>query len=177
VEMSKYSRREERLNKPVHIPSVANKSYHVEEEEEEDWEKEATIKSSYNPTKKASEKNVLRKLEGATPSQRKEFRAQERVRLAELEAVESLKSRDRKVIVQHTSDPRPALPVGRGSVGTLLAAHIGRGGLNSVLPMKRPGGRGMTPHTSYINSTSRNTQLLNLGRGKPTVKKTASLHL
>ena len=48
---------------------------------EENWEIEASIKTSYDPSKKASQMPVLRKLEGATPSQRKEFRASEKLRL------------------------------------------------------------------------------------------------
>lgn len=48
---------------------------------EEDWEKEATVRKSYDPIAKAKQTNVLRKPEGATPSQRREFRAQERERL------------------------------------------------------------------------------------------------
>ena len=52
----------------------------VVDDEEEDWEREAIIKTSYDPKKKASELPVLRKLEGATKGQRKEFRASEKAR-------------------------------------------------------------------------------------------------
>ena len=48
---------------------------------EEDWEKEATVRKSYDPSAKAKQSAVLRELKGATPSQRREFRAQERERL------------------------------------------------------------------------------------------------
>jgi len=51
---------------------------------EEDWEKEATIKKSYDPSEKASKVPVLRNLQGATPSQRKAFRASEKVRIGAL---------------------------------------------------------------------------------------------
>ena len=52
----------------------------VVDDEEEDWEREAIIKTSYDPKKKASELPVLGKLEGATKGQRKEFRAAEKAR-------------------------------------------------------------------------------------------------
>ena len=45
------------------------------------------MKHSYYPRKKASQLPVLMKLEGATPSQRKEFRAKEKVRHDELARV------------------------------------------------------------------------------------------
>jgi len=50
------------------------------EEEEEDWEKEVT-NMTYIPNEKIVNKQVLRKLNGVTPSLRKEFRAQEINRL------------------------------------------------------------------------------------------------
>lgn len=53
--------------------------------DEEDWEKEATVKESYNPYKMTASKQVLRKIEGATESERREFRDKEKVRLYELE--------------------------------------------------------------------------------------------
>ena len=73
---------------------------------EEDWELEATVTRSYDPKAKAEKmkvellvergntdyysdskilKQVLRKIEGATPSERKVFRAMERARLDLLE--------------------------------------------------------------------------------------------
>ena len=52
---------------------------------EENWEKEATVKQSYDPSKKATKAPVLRNLQGATPSQRKEFRAKEKVRIETLQ--------------------------------------------------------------------------------------------
>jgi len=47
---------------------------------EEDWESEATVTRSYDPRAKAEKMQVLRKIEGATPSERREFRALERHR-------------------------------------------------------------------------------------------------
>ena len=73
---------------------------------EEDWELEATVTRSYDPKAKAEKmkvalfvkrgntdycsdskilEQVLRKIEGATPSERKVFRAMERARLDLLE--------------------------------------------------------------------------------------------
>jgi len=47
---------------------------------EEDWESEATVTRSYDPRAKAEKMQVLRKIEGATPSERKVFRALEKHR-------------------------------------------------------------------------------------------------
>ena len=55
------------------------------QEEEEDWEKEAVVKESYNPIMATEKKLVVRKFEGATPAQRKEFRKRERERIQKLE--------------------------------------------------------------------------------------------
>jgi len=53
---------------------------------EEDWESEMVGVTPYDPTKKAMEKNVLRYIQGATKSERRAFRADERERHAKLEA-------------------------------------------------------------------------------------------
>ena len=53
--------------------------------DDEDWEAEANVKVSYNPAEAAAKKNVLRKIEGAVPSQRKAFRMKEFERLKELD--------------------------------------------------------------------------------------------
>lgn len=57
----------------------------------EDWEAEATVTRSYDPRAKAEKMQVLRKIEGATPSQRKEFRALERHRIELLKEKEKEK--------------------------------------------------------------------------------------
>ena len=80
VEMEKYSLRSNSVHQQGNVnlpPSVVSDLPPCEE----DWEKEATVRKSYDPSAKAKQSAVLRKLEGATPSQRKEFRAQERERL------------------------------------------------------------------------------------------------
>ena len=57
--------------------------------DDEDWEAEATVKVSYNPAEAAARKNVVRKIEGVVPSQRKAFRMKELERLRSLEKQES----------------------------------------------------------------------------------------
>jgi len=76
VEMMKYGLRLEEKRQVPFKPATRVQ----DDDDEEDWEKEAIIKTSYDPRKKASELPVLRKLEGATKGQRKEFRAHEKVR-------------------------------------------------------------------------------------------------
>ena len=80
VEMTKYQMGLGEKKITTFIPA----SQRMVNNDEEDWELEATIKTSYDPSKKASQMPVLRKLEGATPSMRKEFRAKEKVRLEDL---------------------------------------------------------------------------------------------
>ena len=58
-------------------------------EDEENWENDL-VKSSYDPTKAAAGKVVLRKIEGATPSQRREFRRKEKERHDQLHLMKSL---------------------------------------------------------------------------------------
>ena len=53
---------------------------------DENWEKEATVKRSYDPKKKSTEAPVMRYLQGGTPAQRKEFRALEKVRIETLQS-------------------------------------------------------------------------------------------
>jgi len=121
---------------------------------EEDWEKEASIKKSYDPSKKASKVPVLRNLQGATPSQRRDFRASEKIRIGALQNGLVVEDADLKKIVnrekickaevvskENYDEPlrRPTsgnkvqaavcnAPSRQGSVtSALLAAHIGRG--------------------------------------------------
>ena len=78
VEVQKYELRDVEKRKTHYKPA------RKELDDDEDWEKEAIVKHSYDSKKKASQLPVLMKLEGATPSQRKEFRAKEKVRHEEL---------------------------------------------------------------------------------------------
>jgi len=56
--------------------------------QDENWETEATIKESYDPQKKCAKTNVLRKIQGATPSERKKFYISERQRHDMIKEVE-----------------------------------------------------------------------------------------
>jgi len=106
---------------------------------EEDWEAEATVVTSYDPAAAARKKNVLRNLQGATPSQRKEFRAEEARRHELLKAKQlpgSVEAAPRESGARSTLR-RPTLvgePAGEGArLATglvrpaVLAAHLGRG--------------------------------------------------
>jgi hypothetical protein len=150
---------------------------------EEDWEAEATVRRSYDPSAKARQSNVLRKIEGATPSQRKEFRAQER------ERHEGLSSRP----AGGGAAPAPPLEalrrptLGPGAEGlarcSLLAAHMGRGGPPpaSRPQLRRPGSFLLPPSldtTATLGDSSLDTTAdtldqtigavgrLSLGRGR-----------
>jgi len=83
VELSKYSWAMDRpgYHGNLSIPPSPRWGNTATDDMEENWEKEATVKQSYDPKKKASNAPVLRYVQGATPSQRKEFRAKEKVRL------------------------------------------------------------------------------------------------
>jgi len=90
VELAKYSwamdRPSHHGNLSMPPPSNINWGNSVTGGMEENWEKEATVKQSYDPSKKATKTPVLRNLQGATQSQRKEFRAKEKVRIETLQA-------------------------------------------------------------------------------------------
>jgi len=88
---------------------------------DEDWEREAVVVRSYDPAAKARERCVLRKLEGATRSERKEFRALEYQRIKALES--------------KMSAPTGA-PSGLNRRPTLSLA--GNRGGRDILPLRRP---------------------------------------
>jgi hypothetical protein len=161
VELAKYSWAMDRPghhgNLTMPSPSNVNWGNSASGGMEENWEKEATVKQSYDPSKKAAKAPVLRNLQGATPSQRKEFRAQERVRIETLQAgLDDSMSLSREKNQQEektTTVMRPGMmkrdsaatvgPLRRPTIGgqsdgassrpgsvtsALLAAHLGRGG-------------------------------------------------
>jgi len=107
----------------------------------EDWEAEATVINSYNPIKMAMRMPVLRKLEGGTPSQRKEFRAAERVRLEMLEHRGSLVGREGRTSLLSTT---PGSVQGQG---ILRRPTVGSREGSSVGQLRRPG-------SSFLSSTS-----------------------
>ena len=51
-------------------PPVVNQGTICPDSDDEDWEAEATGHVSYDPKKKCEKSNVLRKIQGATPSER-----------------------------------------------------------------------------------------------------------
>ena len=83
--------------------------------------KEATVKQSYDPSMKASE--------GATPSQRKELRAKERIEIEDKTVRDSAMGPLGRPTIG--SQPEGTISSRPGSVNSallLLAAHLGRGG-------------------------------------------------
>jgi len=93
---------------------------------DEDWEREAIVVRSYDPAARARERCVLRKLEGATRSERKEFRALERHRL---EALEKSKSA--------TTEPGDGIAQGPPRRPTLSLGGY-REGERDMMPLRRP---------------------------------------
>jgi len=91
IELAKYSwaldKEHGNLSRPP-ISHVSRGHSDFMNYDDEDWGRGQTSGASYDPKKKAAEKNVLRKLEGATPSQRSEFRAKERFRLSQIQEKE-----------------------------------------------------------------------------------------
>ena len=71
VELLKFMTDDEKPAVGASFPNVINNRTDIPEEE--NWEEE-TVTFTYDPSAKAASKPVLRKIEGATPSQRKEFR-------------------------------------------------------------------------------------------------------
>lgn len=82
-------------------------------EEEEDWERDLSgaVLKSYDPQIKCQKSNVLRKLPGATPSERKKFYAAERKRHEELKSVEDNTKEDDSEEEEEGGfhSPRPSL--------------------------------------------------------------------
>jgi len=141
VEMAKYSWALDKEHGNLSRPKIShvNRERNPLLDDGEDWEKEATIKVSYDPKKKATEKNVLRKLEGATPSQRNEFRANERYRLGQMQQAQA-QAQEKKAgngklasLAVNTSSEtvkplrRPVLGLNNHLGNPLLVQHMGRG--------------------------------------------------
>jgi len=103
----------------------------------EDWEAE-TVASSYDPSARAKASQVVRKLEGATPSQRKAFRAEERWRLERLREGSNASSRS------STTSSDAATVVPRAPLRRPVLDAIARAPL-AVL--RRPG---LAPRTSSV---------------------------
>jgi len=113
--------------------------------QDENWETEATIKESYDPQKKCAKTNVLRKIQGATPSERKKFYISERQRHDMIKEVqEDQDAVQRKEAEEDSSKdtfytPRPSIV--RPSMmtgGDTMAGDLRRPSLEGAAD-KRPG--------------------------------------
>jgi len=79
---------------------------------DENWETEATIKQSYNPNMKCAKAKVLRKLPGATPSERRKFYASEKQRhdvIKEKEEAVTMKDDKSDADQESFCTPRPSI--------------------------------------------------------------------
>jgi len=151
VELQKFVEQE----KPLLGSTLPNVTYNnTDIPNTENWELE-TVTGTYDPSAKAATMQVLRKIEGATPSQRKEFRMMERDRLGKLSqglscdsfsfdldqtqtipGLSSQQSADTGASLRRDSHTVPlrrptivqesAKPV-EGNVSDLLRVHVGRG--------------------------------------------------
>jgi len=140
--------------RPVPVPAA--RGPRAADQRAEDWEKEANVKKTYDARKASTKKTVMRKIEGATPSERREFREKEKQRHARLE--QGLSSED-----DLEFDPTiPGLGRKEGRVGSssrggilrrpsvvpqsdsildqLMRLHLGRGKVKKPgEPLRRPG--------------------------------------
>lgn len=87
--------------------------------DDEDWEAEANVKVSYDPAEAAARKNVVRKIEGANPSQRKAFRMKEFERLRNLERKDDTSESSDNNEEEETPDSKSNVVRGKGK-GILL---------------------------------------------------------
>ena len=87
--------------------------------DDEDWEAEANVKVSYDPAEAAARKNVVRKIEGVVPSQRKAFRMKEFERLRDLEGKDDTSESSDDTEEEETPDPKSNVVRGKGK-GILL---------------------------------------------------------
>jgi len=134
----------------------------------EDWEAEATVTSSYNPAKMAMRMPVLRKLEGGTPSQRKEFRASERVRLEMLEHRGPVVGREGRASLVSTA---PGSVQGQG---ILRRPTVGSREGSSVGQLRRPGTSSFLSGTSGPGRQDTNTSFRTNTSVRTSVRSTAS---
>lgn len=145
----------------------------------ENWEDE-TVTGTYDPSKAAANANVLRKLEGATPSQRKEFRLKEKDRLERLASglsVDGSEDLDRTLpipgLALQSTIQRHSVPLRRPSrvnstrlptCDTLLQVHLARGKpLPGSQEYRRPGAVAGTP--SSVGSIGTASPVGSIGTG------------
>lgn len=121
VELASYNLQKTDIQCQLEIPKPKPREFSTslfmqeELEGEEDWDKEMSgVKlKSYDPQLKCQKTNVLRRLQGATPSERKKFYAEEKKRHEELRALDD-SSEDEEDEEEENSkggfhSPRPSL--------------------------------------------------------------------
>jgi len=160
VELAKYSWA---LEKPGHHGNLSlppqsninwgnNASYY----DDEDWESEATVKQSYDPKKSVIKKPVLRYLQGATISERNEFRAQEKARLDQIHSKDKMD--------ENKNDPatqRENISSGQ----TTLQRGEGSGSATVVGALRRPSSSNLGDGSTSRSGSVTSTLLANMGRG------------
>lgn len=124
--------------------------------QDENWETEATIKESYDPQKKCAKSNVLRKIQGATPSERKKFYISERQRHDMIKEVEEEQTATkRKEAEEDTSKemfytPRPSIvrPSMMVAKGDTLGGDLRRPSIEGVAEKRA----GIAPRPGSVTS-------------------------
>jgi len=168
VELSKYSWAMDRPgyhgNLSMPPPSNPQWGHTAADDMEENWEKEATVKQSYDPKKKATKAPVLRYVQGATPSQRKEFRAKEKVRLETMQqgglndSMNSSRdtSKDEKTtrpsLLRRDSATAPLEPLRRPTIGGQVDGGSSRPGSVTSALLAATLGRGVGPSSQRLGS-------------------------
>lgn len=124
--------------------------------DDEDWEAEL-IKVPYNPSEAAAKKNVVRKIEGVIPSQRKAFRMEEVQRLrsfdVERDEFSSAKSDSEDEVAPDTK-PKSKAVRGRGKGILLVKLRKLRMTMSpsSLAPSQSPSGSGEAGGVPYNNN-------------------------
>lgn len=129
----------------------------------ENWELEAAGHKSYDPKKKCEKSNVLRKIQGATPSERKKFYAAEKIRLENLKTMPQSEEEEKKAeeekavekekgprVVRASQEPlrRPTVERRQQEAASVTSSSSRQGSITSRLlgllppstePRRRPG--------------------------------------
>ena len=138
--------------------------------DDEDWEAEL-IKVPYNPSEAAAKKNVVRKIEGVIPSQRKAFRMEEVQRLrsfdVERDEFSSAKSDSEDEVAPDTK-PKSKAVRGRGK-GILLVKlrKLRTMSPSSVAPSQSSSGSGEAGVVPYNNNNKMKRKGSNVELGSP----------
>lgn len=112
VELDKYSWAvEDSQHGYLKLPAESSSTRILQDLEVEDWEREISGSGmkSYNPQEKCEKTGVIRKLQGATRSERKKFSAAERTRHEQLAELEESRDGSRDEDNGDFFSPRPTL--------------------------------------------------------------------